>query len=189
MSEAAPSKLLDAQQIVFLPGWARITIAILLGFLAVCATITALAFFQYPELHQQITPVLAIAQTLAGACVLILFVTLAERRLSTPRLLERTDYFLESGLVEVLRKIEVPQVKRGHTIHVDVFMRENTVHGGRKDIYGANYELSIEQNRMKMWVGIKSKAKNWYPFGRQSWRRTPFWATRRNSYSGCRTLP
>lgn len=125
-----------------------------LGTLAVSSCLAGIAFFFFPAYHEKITPTLSIAQTAAGAFAVVLFVLFAERQLSTDKLLDRTDLFLEKQMTEALRKIEIPQLKRGHTVNVNVLERAATVHGGRKDIFGANYEIWLDNFRMRMWIGI-----------------------------------
>lgn len=148
---------LDANQIVYLPKWARYAVMMVLGALAVSACIAGLAFFFFPASYDKITPTLSIAQTAAGAFAIVLFVLFAERELSTDKLLLKTDAFLEQQMPEALRKIEVPQLKLGHTVNVEVVQRASTIHGGRKDIFGANYEISLDEFRMRMWIGINVK--------------------------------
>lgn len=157
MSGDSPPRYLDANQIVYLPRWARYAVMLVLGALAVSACIAGVAFFFFPANFDKITPTLSIAQTAAGAFAIVLFVLFAERELGTDKLLQRTDVFLEQQMAEGLRKIEIPQLKRGHTVTVHVVQREHTVHGGRKDIFGANYEISLDELRMRMWVGINVK--------------------------------
>lgn len=158
MSESeGKDKYLDAKQVIYLPQWARYSVMLILALLALGSVITAVAFLAWPDQRNNITPVLSIAQTAAGGFAVVLFVLFAERQLSTEALHKKTDQFLEEHLVEALSKIEIPQIKNGQTINVNVLKREETVHGGRKDIYGANYHLFIEQFHMKMWVGINVK--------------------------------
>lgn len=154
MSDGGQQKYLDANQIVFLPRWARFAVMMVLGTLAVSSCLAGIAFFFFPAYHEKITPTLSIAQTAAGAFAVVLFVLFAERQLSTDKLLDRTDLFLEKQMTEALRKIEIPQLKRGHTVNVNVLERAATVHGGRKDIFGANYEIWLDNFRMRMWIGI-----------------------------------
>jgi len=151
------SGYLDADQIVYLPRWARFAVMTVLGALALSACAAGIAFFFFPDMRNEISPTFAVAQTAAGAFAVVLFVLFAERQLSTDKLLAKTDSFLEKQIVEVLRKIEVPQIRAGHTLNVNVVAREHTVHGGRKDIFGANYELWLEHYRMRMWIGINVK--------------------------------
>lgn len=157
MSESNPLKDLDARQIVYLPRWARVIVMAILALLAVSACLAALGFFFIPAYQDKITATLSIAQTAAGAFAVIVFVLFAERQLSTDKLYLKTDQFLEKQIVASLSMIEVPQVKRGHTVQVSVLERARTIHGGRKDIYGANYELSLDAFRMRMWIGINVK--------------------------------
>lgn len=157
MSDDAQPKYLDANQVVYLPKWARYAVMTVLGTLALSACLAGLLFFCFPQFYDKITPTLSIAQTAAGAFAVVLFVLFAERQLSTDKLLQRTDVFLELQMAEALRKIEVPQLKRGYTVNVNVIERSSTVHGGRKDIFGANYELWLENFRMRMWIGINVK--------------------------------
>lgn len=157
MSESNPLKELDARQVVYLPQWARVAVMGVLGLLAISACVAALGFFFMPAYQDKITATLSIAQTAAGAFAVILFVLFAERQLNTDKLYQKTDIFLEKKMVESLSMIEVPQVKRGHTLRVTVLERAQTIHGGRKDIYGANYELSLDDFRMRMWIGINVK--------------------------------
>ncbi len=151
------SAQLDANQIVYLPRWARFAVMSVLGALAFSATVAAIAFFFFPDMRAEISPTFAVAQTAAGAFAVLLFILFAERQLSTDQLLAKTDSFLEVQMLEVLRKIEVPQIRPGVTLNVDVVARAQTVHGGRKDIFGANYELGLEGYRMRMWIGINVK--------------------------------
>ena len=157
MSEDSQPKYLEASQIVYLPQWARYAVMLVLGTLALTSCIAGVVFFWFPDFHEEITPTLSIAQTAAGAFAVVLFVLFAERKMSTTKLLERTDYFLEQQITEGLRKIEVPQIKRGTTVNVNVLERAATIHGGRKDIFGANYRIWLEQYSMKMWVGLNVK--------------------------------
>jgi hypothetical protein len=157
MSESNALNTLDARQVVYLPNWARVTVLAILGLLAVSACLAALGFFFMPAYQDKITATLSIAQTAAGAFAVILFVLFAERQLSTDKLYLKTDQFLEKQIVASLSMIEVPQVKRGHTLLVSVLERARTIHGGRKDIYGANYELRLDSFRMRMWIGINVK--------------------------------
>jgi len=157
MSETNPLSNLDARQVIYLPRWARVAVLTLLGLLTVCACIAALGFFFMPAYQDKITATLSIAQTAAGAFAVILFVLFAERQLSTGKLYQKTDQFLEKQVVASLSMIEVPQVKRGHTLQVSVLERASTIHGGRKDIYGANYELAMDAFKMRMWIGINVK--------------------------------
>lgn len=154
MSEGSKPKYLEAAQIVYLPTWARYSVMVVLGALAISACVAGLVFLYFPDYRDKITPTLSIAQTAAGAFAVVLFVLFAERQLSTEKLLQKTDTFLEQQISDALRKIEVPQVKSGHTVQVKVEQRANTIHGGRKDIFGANYELSLDDFRMRMWIGI-----------------------------------
>lgn len=155
-SENKP-QYLDAKQVIYLPLWARYGVMAILGLLAITACFTAVGFYFFPQHRNEVTPILSIAQTAAGGFAVVLFVLFAERQLSTPRLHQKTDEFLEKHMVDALSKIEIPQIKQGHTVNVNVVKREDTVHGGRKDIYGANYHISLEQFRMQMWIGINVK--------------------------------
>lgn len=157
MSGDSPPRYLDANQIVYLPAWARYAVMVVLGALALSACIAGLAFFFFPANYDKITPTLSIAQTAAGAFALVLFVLFAERELSTDKLLRKTDVFLEQQMAEGLRKIEIPQLRPGVTVEVDVVQRASTVHGGRKDIFGANYEIHLDEFKMRMWIGINVK--------------------------------
>ncbi|KFI07975.1 hypothetical protein [Massilia sp. BSC265] len=157
MSGDGPPRYLDANQIVYLPAWARYAVMVVLGALALSACIAGLAFFFFPANYDKITPTLSIAQTAAGAFALVLFVLFAERELSTEKLLRKTDVFLEQQMADGLRKIEIPQLRPGVTVDVDVVQRASTVHGGRKDIFGANYEIRLGEFKMRMWVGINVK--------------------------------
>lgn len=111
MSDEGQPKYLEASQIVYLPLWARYAVMVVLGTLALASCVAGVVFFYFPDFHDQITPTLSIAQTAAGAFAVVLFVLFAERKMSTGKLLERTDYFLEQQISEGLRKIEVPQIK------------------------------------------------------------------------------
>lgn len=157
MSDSESPKYLDAKQIVYLPRWARIAVMAVLGLLAVSACVAAVGFFFIPAYQDKITATLSIAQTAAGAFAVVLFVLFAERQLNTDKLHLKTDIFLEKQLPETLAKIEIPQLKPGHTVKVHVLERAQTIHGGRKDIFGANYELSMDDFRMRMWIGINVK--------------------------------
>lgn len=154
MSGDSPPRYLDANQIVYLPAWARYTVMVVLGALALSACIAGLALFFFPGNYDKITPTLSIAQTAAGAFAIVLFVLFAERELSTDKLLRRTDVFLEQHMPEGLRKIEIPQLQPGVTVQVEVVQRASTVHGGRKDIFGANYEIRLDDFKMRMWIGM-----------------------------------
>lgn len=158
MSDSESPKYLDAQQLVYLPRWAKFCVMALLGLLAFSACFAAMGFFWFiPEYQEKITTALSIAQTAGGAFAVVLFVLFAERQLNTGKLHERTDVFLEQQMPNSLAKIEIPQLKRGHTVKVQVLERAKTVHGGRKDIFGANYELSMDYFHMRMWIGINVK--------------------------------
>jgi hypothetical protein len=157
MSDSESPKYLDAKQVIYLPRWARIAVMAVLGLLAVSACCAAMGFFFIPAYQEKITVALSIAQTAAGAFAVVLFVLFAERQLNTDKLHQKTDIFLEQQVPHTLAKIEIPQLKPGHTVKVHVLERAKTVHGGRKDIFGANYELSMDSFSMRMWIGINVK--------------------------------
>jgi len=157
VSGDGPPRYLDANQIVYLPAWARYAVMVVLGVLALAACVAGLAFFFFPANYDKITPTLSIAQTAAGAFALVLFVLFAERELSTDKLLRKTDVFLEQQMLDGLRKIEIPQLRPGVTVQAEVVRRASTVHGGRKDIFGANYDIRLDDVKMRMWIGINVK--------------------------------
>ena len=148
---------IDAQQIIFLPRWARLSIAIVLGVLAVSAAGTAVTLLFFPNATEYVTPVMSISQSAAGGFALVLIVLFSERQLSTDRLYKRTDQFLDTLLVESMRRIEVPQAKKNTTMQVDIVARDQNVYGGRKDIFGSSYQLTLNDFKAKMWVGINVK--------------------------------
>ena len=156
MSEES-TKYLDPQQVVFLPKWARYTILSLLGILAFAACISAVVFLFFPEYRENVTPALSVAQTAAGGFAVILFVLFAEKQISTSRWHEKTQRVLEGQITDGLKRIEIPQIQQNQTVVVQVIARESSVYGGRKDIYGANYILSLQKFKMQMWVGINVK--------------------------------
>ncbi len=145
---------IDAQQIIYLPRWARLSLAGVLGFLAVSAAGVAITLLFYPGATDYVTPVMSIAQAAAGGFALVLVVLFSERQLSTDRLYVKTSQFLETLLVESLRRVEVPQAGKNRTLSVNVIAPDAHIHGGRKDIYGSNYELTLNDFRAKLWVGI-----------------------------------
>jgi hypothetical protein len=152
------SKYLDAQQVVFLPRWAKYVLIAVLSVLAVCSAVTALMFlYARQDLKDTVVPLMSISQTAAGAFAIVVFALFAERQMSTKRLHLTTDQFLEIHLKEALSRIELPQVRKGETVKVNVVQRQETVHGGRKDIYGANYDIHLDNFKMRMWVGINVK--------------------------------
>lgn len=156
--DSSSPKYLSAEQIVYLPRWARFTVMGILAILTVSACVAAIAFlFHAGPLVEKVAPLMSIAQAGAAAFAVVIFVLFAERQLSTKRLHQRTDEFLESQLKDSLARIELPQIKKGVTVKVNVLQREESVHGGRKDIYGANYDIHIENFKMRMWVGINVK--------------------------------
>lgn len=145
---------LDASQVVFLPAWARWSVIGILGLLALSATVCGVVFLFAKEWRDTVLPTLSIAQTAAGGFAIVLFVLFAEKQLSIPRLMQKTDEFLETLLLESLARIELPQVEKNKTVRVQTIAREAGIHGRRKDIYGINYEISLADFRMRMWVGI-----------------------------------
>ncbi len=154
MTDDKKSAYLDAQQVVFLPFWARLIIIAILGALAFGATVSGFVFLFADGLQDWVVPVLAVAQTAAGAFAIVLFVLFAEKQLSTPRLMEKTDQFLDIYLLKCLARIEIPSVEKNKTVTVSVLPRVDGIYGKRKDIYGANYEISLAAFKMRMWVGI-----------------------------------
>lgn len=150
-------KFLDAEQVVFLPVWARACFLGLIGLLAISATFCGVAFLFYPEFRDKVAPILSIAQTAAAAFAVVLFVIFAEKQLSTDRLYEKTNQFLDVHLIESLSRIELPQIEKGKTVIVVPVVRGKGIHGKRKDIYGSNYEIKLGHFKMRMWVGINVK--------------------------------
>lgn len=149
---------LDAQQIIFLPLWARIALLVLLALLGLCAIGAGLHFlFSTPEASERVVPLMAIAQTAIGAFAIMVFVLFAERQLSTTRLYEKTNLFLDKHLVESLSRIEIPQLQAEQTVTVKPVTRASTVHGRRKDIFGCNYHLALADFQMKFWIGLNVK--------------------------------
>jgi hypothetical protein len=152
-SEKKPAYL-DASQVIFLPVWARWAVIGILGALALSATVCGMVFLFAKEWRDTVLPALSIAQTAAGGFAIVLFVLFAEKQLSTPRLMEKTDHFLDRHLVDSLSRIELPSIEKGKTVSVLQIARQEGVYGRRKDIYGANYEISLADFKMRMWVGI-----------------------------------
>lgn len=154
MSDDSKPRYLDAQQVVYLPKHARQALLWVLGIVAASAALSGLCFAFFPQWRDQVTVLLSIAQTAAGAFAVVIFVLMAERQLSTDRLRARTDDFLDRQLPDILARIELPQLASDVTVNVQSFERAASVHGKRKDIFGANYELSLKDFRLRMWVGI-----------------------------------
>lgn len=152
--EESKPRYLDAQQVIYLPTGARHALLWVLGVVAACAGVAGLAFAFFPEWRDKVTVALSIAQTAAGAFAVVIFVLLAERQLSIERLRSKTDEFLDTQMPDILARIELPQMAADQTVGVQLFERLATVHGRRKDIFGANYEISLGDFRMRMWVGI-----------------------------------
>lgn len=156
MSEqASKPKYLDAQQVIYLPRWAKFAVMGVLAILAISSALTAFIFLlARQDLKDTVVPLMSISQTAAGAFAIVIFALFSERQLSTKRLHDKTDLFLEVHLKDALSRIELPQVRKGETLKVNVLKREESVHGGRKDIYGANYDLHLDDFKMRIWVGI-----------------------------------
>lgn len=154
MSDDNKPTYLDAQQVVYLPLGARRALLWVLGLVAGSSGLAGLVFAFFPEWRDKVTVALSIAQTAAGAFAVVIFVLLAERQLSTDRLRSKTDDFLDTQLPDILARIELPQLAADQTVAVQQFHRAASVHGRRKDIFGANYEISLRSFRMRMWVGI-----------------------------------
>jgi uncharacterized SAM-binding protein YcdF (DUF218 family) len=150
-AEKKPSYL-NANQVIFLPLWARWAVIGILGSLALSVTVCGIVFLFAKEWRDTVLPGLSIAQTAAGGFVIVLFVLLAEKQLSTGRLMEKTDQFLDRHLVERLSKIELPSIKKDQTVAVEQISRQEGIYGRRKDIYGANYEISLAAFKMRFWV-------------------------------------
>jgi len=145
---------LDANQVIFLPAWARWAVIFILGALALSATICGVVFLFAKEWRDTVLPALSIAQTAAGGFAIVLFVLFAEKQLSTHRLMGKTDDFLDRHLVSSLSRMELPEVQKNKTVEVKPIVREAGIYGQRKDIYGANYEIRLADFKMRMWVGI-----------------------------------
>lgn len=148
------SAYLNAHQVIFLPLWARWAVISILGALALSATACGVVFLFAKEWRDTVLPALSIAQTAAGGFAIVLFVLFAEKQLSTNRLMEKTDHFLDTHLVDSLSRIELPGVEKNKTATVKQITRQAGIYGRRKDIYGANYEISLAEFKMRMWVGI-----------------------------------
>lgn len=158
MSDQKTPTYLDAQQVIYLPRWARFAVIGILAILAMSACVTAVIFLlARQDLKETVVPLMSIAQTAAGAFAIVVFALFAEKQLSTKRLHLKTDEFLEIHLKEALRRIELPSVRKDSTLNVQILERAITVHGRRKDIYGACYDLHLDTFKMRMWVGINVK--------------------------------
>lgn len=158
MSNDAPrSEHFNAHQVVYLPLWARAALLTLLALLGVSAAVGGLYFLVRPDGSGHVVPLMSIAQTAIGAFAVVLFVLFAERQLSTHRLYQKTDEFLEIHLKESLSRIEIPQAAPEATAKIHITRRPGQVHGGRKDIFGCNYMLELGDYQMKFWVGINVK--------------------------------
>jgi len=158
MDESSEKRqFLDAQQIVYLPKWAKVSIVLLLALLAITSCAGAVFFITIPSSRDLVVPAMAIGQTAIGGLAVVMFVLFSERQLSTERLYEKTDQFLTQHLVESFKRIEIPQIDKNKTVNVATLSRNTGIYGHRKDIYGANYELSIENFKMRVWVGINVK--------------------------------
>ncbi|MGQ0710386.1 MAG: hypothetical protein ACT4NV_11620 [Rhodoferax sp.] len=157
MSKAESSSIIDAQQIIYLPKWAKWIIITLLIGLACISSMGAVFFLLAPTARDLVVPVLSIAQTAIGGLAVAMFVLLSERQLSTKRLLEKTDQFLLQHMPDSLGKIEIPHIRKDATVTVEVIARPSGIHGHKKDIYGVNYLITLGDFRMKIWVGINVK--------------------------------
>ncbi|MDQ3270969.1 MAG: hypothetical protein M3Q12_02200, partial [Pseudomonadota bacterium] len=130
MNEEKTPSYLDAQQVIYLPRWARFAVITVLAILAASACISAVIFLLAREdLKDTVVPLMSIAQTAAGAFAIVVFALFAEKQLSTKRLHQKTGEFLEIHLKEALSRIEIPQVRKGTTAKVIVVERVETVHG------------------------------------------------------------
>lgn len=148
------NSILDANQVIYLPKYAKWTIIGLLALLATSSCLGAGIFLFHPEKRELVVPALAIAQTAIGGLAVVMFVLLSEKQLSTDRLLKKTDEFLSMQVLDTLRRIELPQVAKNQTVKVTLIERASHIHGHRKDIYGANYVIELESFSMKLWIGI-----------------------------------
>lgn len=158
MSESSgKDQLLDAQQVVYLPKWAKFSIIFLLALLAITSCTGAFFFLTVPTSRDLVVPAMAIGQTAIGGFAVVMFVLFSEKQLSTERLYEKTDLFLTQHIVESFKRIEIPQICKDKTVSVVTLTRGANVHGHRKDIYGSNYEISLENFKMRVWVGINVK--------------------------------
>ncbi len=155
--EDAKGGKIDVQQVIFLPVWARALLLSLLGLLGVCAALSGIYFLLQPQGGDRVVPLMSVAQTAIGAFAVVLFILFAEKQISTPRLHEKTDQFLEIHLLESLSRIEIPKAMQDATVKVHLVKRPVGIHGGRKDIFGCNYLLDLGDFKMKMWVGINVK--------------------------------
>jgi hypothetical protein len=173
MADDSKPTYLDAQQVVYLPRGARLAVLWVLGVLAAASAIAGLGFVFFAEWRDKVVVALSIAQTAAGAFAVVIFVLMAERQLSTDRIRIKTDEFLDSQLPDILARIELPQVAPDRTVQVSQFVRASSIHGKRKDIFGANYELGLSDHRLRMWdiqtsstVNMKGSAS--FPSGQLS---------------------
>jgi hypothetical protein len=148
---------IDTGHVIYLPPWGRIVLFSLLALLGLTALAGSAYFLLSNDASEKVVSLMSVAQTAIGAAVVVLFVLFSERQLSTRRLYEKTNQFLETHLLESLARIEIPQSSKTATVTVREIKRPARIHGQRKDIFGINYLLELGEFRMKIWVGINVK--------------------------------
>jgi hypothetical protein len=143
--------MLDSRGFIHVPKPIRVAALLLLGAVLVSAIFMTV---YYVNLDNPKDPKYAdwillgmslIHMSLAGfALALLLFYT--EREVSTDILQQKTDIFLDKLLPSVLGKVS-PSYQLRHT-------GSQVLKMGRSDIFGAAYELTCLNNKIKLWVGL-----------------------------------
>jgi hypothetical protein len=143
--EAGMFGLGDSGRMLYLPGWAKALIMLVLLASMGAGIYVAVAFIGVPEHTDWIIIGVNAAQVAATGVILALIVLFSESDANIRRLEQRTEVFLRGHLRRALSRITLPGFARGALKAKDV---------GEKDIFGHLYVLeSADDFRFKMWVG------------------------------------
>lgn len=135
--------MIDSKKIIYLPTWIKVSIVTTLALCLISAIYVSLSYIGIPEHSDWILLSLSLAQLAATALVISLVLIFGEREENIEYLKVKTNLFLTHQLPKVLEQIED---STGEKVKSKTSKPNN--------IFGANYELSTTNTKIKMWVGI-----------------------------------
>lgn len=135
--------MIDSKKLIYLPGWAKLSIVFALSLCLFAAIYVSLSFVGIPDHSDWILLSLSLAQLAATALVLSLILIFGEREANLTFLIGKTHSLLLKNLPKTLGHIE-----DSHGVKLDVSVSPIN------NIFGANYRLENSNIKTKMWVGF-----------------------------------
>lgn len=136
----------DSGQLLYVPGWAKVGILLLLIVGTVIGAVVAIAFIGTPGHSDWVIVGIGASQVAGTGLIVAIVVLFSESDANIKRLEDRTDQCLKLHIPKALSRITVPGTDADKLVVKRI---------GKKDIFGHLYYLDGENGfRFKIWVGI-----------------------------------